>query len=157
MSFQSLRFYVKSVCRIVQLPIWNIGHYLREINIGEFRSWKKYVFVIFRDLNFVNMVNISLLKVQKFTRIKIQSLQNWFHVKSVWQKNPEISMLCCWVKDIKNPLIIFRESINKSINNQIILHQNTSISWKITTCKKSWRYKPVLLSQLPRANFAKAI
>ena len=103
MSFQSLRFYVKSVCRIVQLPIWNIGHYLREINIGEFRSWKKYVFVIFRDLNFVNMVNISLLKVQKFTRIKIQSLQNWFHVKSVWQKNPEISTLCSVsVTDSKN-------------------------------------------------------
>ena len=47
---------------------------LREINIGEPRSSKTPVFPVFEALNFVNLVNFSLQKTQKFLKIKIQGL-----------------------------------------------------------------------------------
>ena len=48
---------------------------LREIKIGESRNPKTAVFAIFEALDFVSLVNFSLQKVQKLTRIKIQSLK----------------------------------------------------------------------------------
>ena len=53
---------------------FSITQILREINFGEIRSAKTAVFAIFGTLNFVNLVNYSLQKVQKFLKIKIQSL-----------------------------------------------------------------------------------
>ena len=44
---------------------------LREINFGEYRNSKTTVFAIFRGVNFDNLLNFSLAKVQNF---KIQSL-----------------------------------------------------------------------------------
>ena len=47
---------------------------LREINFGECESSKTDVFAIFEALNFVDLQNFSLQKVQNFTRFKIHSL-----------------------------------------------------------------------------------
>ena len=44
---------------------------LREINFGEFRSFKIAVFVILGAQNFVVLLNFSLQKVQKFIKIQI--------------------------------------------------------------------------------------
>ena len=51
---------------------FSITQILREINFGEIRSAKTAGFAIFGTLN---LVNYSLQKVQKFMKIKIQSLQ----------------------------------------------------------------------------------
>jgi len=51
-----------------------LSQILREINFEECRSSKTAIFAILVPLNFVNLVNFSLLKVQKFIRLKIQSL-----------------------------------------------------------------------------------
>ena len=48
---------------------------LREIHFGESRSAKTAVFTIFGALNFVDLVNFSLQKVQKSIEFKIQSLR----------------------------------------------------------------------------------
>ena len=46
---------------------------LREINFGEFRSSKNANFDILGALNFVDLVDFSLQKVQKFIKVKVQS------------------------------------------------------------------------------------
>ena len=46
---------------------------LREINFGDSRSSKTAIFAILGAPNFVNLVNLSLQKVQKIIEIKIQS------------------------------------------------------------------------------------
>ena len=53
---------------------FSIAQILREINFGESRSSKTAVFAILGAVNFVDLVKFSLQKVQKFIRIKIQSL-----------------------------------------------------------------------------------
>ena len=52
--FLSLRFYVKSL-------------------LVEIRSAKNAVFAIFGALNYVNLVDFSFQKAQKFMKIKVQS------------------------------------------------------------------------------------
>ena len=47
---------------------------LREINFGESRSSKTAVFTGFGLLIFVHLVDFSLRKLQKFIKIKIQTL-----------------------------------------------------------------------------------
>ena len=54
--------------------IFSVIQIFREINFWESRSYKIAVFAIFGALNFVNLVIYSLQKVQKFLKIKIQSL-----------------------------------------------------------------------------------
>ena len=49
---------------------------LCEINFKECRSSITAVFAIFGALNFVDLVNFRLQKVQKFLKIKVQSLEN---------------------------------------------------------------------------------
>ena len=53
-----------TVCKFQDFSVIQI---LREINFGEFRSFKtaNAIFPFLGDLNFVNLVNFSLLKVQK--------------------------------------------------------------------------------------------
>ena len=53
---------------------FSITQILREINFRECRSCKTANFAILGALNFVNLVNFSPKKVQKFIIIKIQSL-----------------------------------------------------------------------------------
>jgi len=53
---------------------------LREINFGCFQKVKSC-----RLITAAEMVKIAVLR--------LQNNQNWFHVKSEWQKNPEISTL----------------------------------------------------------------
>ena len=53
---------------------FSIIQILREIKFGEYWSSKTAVFATFEALNFVDLVNFSLQKVQKFMKIKIQSL-----------------------------------------------------------------------------------
>ena len=47
---------------------------LREINFGDYGSAKTAVFAILGALNFANLVNCSLQKVQKYIKFQIQSL-----------------------------------------------------------------------------------
>ena len=47
---------------------------LREINFEESWSCKTAVFVILGALKMINLVNFNLQKVQKFIKLKIQSL-----------------------------------------------------------------------------------
>ena len=64
---------------LYQSTVWKfqdfcITEILREINFEDSRSAKSAVFAILGAVNFVYLVNFSLQKVQKFTKIKIQSL-----------------------------------------------------------------------------------
>ena len=86
----SLRFYVKSILRILC------------------RIAKTAIFAILRAVNFVQMVNFSLkkstkihknqnsepLNVVKWLILNFKTPKNWFHVKSEWYKNHEISTQC---------------------------------------------------------------
>ena len=59
--------------------VWIFQHFsviqnLREINFGESRSSKTAVFAIFGALNFLDLVDFNLQKVQKFMKIKNQSV-----------------------------------------------------------------------------------
>ena len=97
-----------TVCKFHDFSVTQI---LREINFWESRRSKNVVFAIYRVLNFVNLVNCSLSKSAKIHKIQnseppnvlkwqilhFQNPLNWFHVKSEWQKNPEISTL--WILD----------------------------------------------------------
>ena len=58
----------------VEVSRFAVTHILGEMNFGESRSSKTANLAIFWDLDFVTLVNISLQKVQKFIKIKIQSL-----------------------------------------------------------------------------------
>ena len=72
-------------------------HVSYEINFGESRSSKIAVLAIFGSLDLVLLVNFSLLKMQKFLTYLNSKPWNpwkWFHGKSEWQKNPQISTLC---------------------------------------------------------------
>ena len=53
---------------------FSVFQILREINFGESRNSKNAIFYHFRALNFADLVNISLQKVQKIINIKIQIL-----------------------------------------------------------------------------------
>ena len=50
------------MCKFLDISITQI---LREINLGEFRSSKSTVFAILRALDFVDLVNFSLQKVER--------------------------------------------------------------------------------------------
>jgi len=54
--------------------IFSITQILREINFWDSRSAKPVVFAISRAVKFVDLVEFSLQKVQKITKIKIQSV-----------------------------------------------------------------------------------
>ena len=48
---------------------------LLEINFWESRSSKTAIFAILGALNFVNLVNFSIQKLQKFIKIRIQNFK----------------------------------------------------------------------------------
>ena len=52
---------------------FSFAQILREINFGESRTSKTAVFAVFGALNFANLVNFNLQKVQKCIKIKVQS------------------------------------------------------------------------------------
>ena len=52
-----------------------ITHISREINFGDYRNAKTAFFANLGALNFANLVNCSLQKVQNIKKLKIQSLQ----------------------------------------------------------------------------------
>ena len=47
-----------------------------------------------KDFEALNFYTLKSLKFNKLTKVNAHILQNWFHVKSTWQKNPEIPTLC---------------------------------------------------------------
>ena len=53
---------------------FSITHFLREIKFGILEVLKIAVFAILGGLNFVNLANYGLQKVQKYDKFKIQSL-----------------------------------------------------------------------------------
>ena len=71
---ESLNFHTVPKLTIWKFQYFYITQILHEINFGEIRSAKIAVFAILGALNFVNLVNYSIQKVQKFLKIKIQSL-----------------------------------------------------------------------------------
>ena len=70
---------------------------LCEINLGWFQKVKICRFNNFggSEYWFWGKIHIwKCLKVPKIQLSKLQKYQNWFHVKSEWQKYPEISIMC---------------------------------------------------------------
>ena len=64
---------------VTNFTVWKFQDFsviqiLREIIFGEGRTFKSTVFAILGALNFVNLENLGLQKVQIFMEIKIQSL-----------------------------------------------------------------------------------
>ena len=53
---------------------FSVTQILREVKFWDSRGAETAVFIILRAVKIVNVVNLSLLKVQKFINIKIQSL-----------------------------------------------------------------------------------
>ena len=121
--FLSVRFYVKSITELGRslIGIFDCGYFtvlkvinfpvtliLREINSGWFQKVKNCRFnhfggfeLLFLDIfhtqkcqKFPKIQNSYLLKWSKWLFLGLYNDLNWFHVKSEWQKNPEISTLC---------------------------------------------------------------
>ena len=65
---------VGNTCTVWKFQDFSVIQILREINFRESRSSKITGFAIFGALNFVNLVTVSLQKVQKFIKVKIQGL-----------------------------------------------------------------------------------
>ena len=59
------------MCKFQDFPVIQI---LREINFRQTRSCKTAVFVIFKAVNYADLVNSNLQNMQKVTKIQIQSL-----------------------------------------------------------------------------------
>ena len=62
-------------CTVWKFQDFSVIQILREIDFGECKSSKSNVFRNLLALNFGNLVSFSLLKVQRFIKIKIHSLQ----------------------------------------------------------------------------------
>ena len=63
----------------MKISEFSVSQILCEINFGESRSIETGIIAILGALTFVNFVNISLQKVQKFIKIKIHSLSMCFN------------------------------------------------------------------------------
>ena len=82
---QLIRNRVFKICRVTNFnlevdTVWkfhdfSITKILREFNFGETRGSKNAILAILGALEFVNLVKITLQKVQKFIKIKIQGLK----------------------------------------------------------------------------------
>ena len=79
--FLSLRFYVKSISK------FKICHF------STFRASELWLFMSF--CTFLEQLNGKNSRFRNF-----QILQNWFHVKYDWQKNPELSTLCNFFNNV---------------------------------------------------------
>ena len=64
MQMLSLQMYW--TCTVWNFLDFSVTQILREINFGKSRSSKTAIFAILRALNFVNLEDSSLQKVQKF-------------------------------------------------------------------------------------------
>ena len=53
---------------------FSVTQILREIKFGESKVQRLHFFAILRALNFVELINFRLQKVQKWKKFKIQSL-----------------------------------------------------------------------------------
>ena len=65
---------MKKLAHSVEISRFYITEILREINFVDSRNTKTAVFANLGAVNFVHLVNFNLQKVQKFTKMKIQSL-----------------------------------------------------------------------------------
>ena len=64
----------QSLSTVWKFQDFSVTQILREINYGESRNSKTVIFVISGALNIINLVICRLQKVQKFIKVKIQSL-----------------------------------------------------------------------------------
>ena len=62
------------MCNLWKFQDFSTNQILREINFWESRSSKIVDFSILGALNFVILVHLSLQKVQKFTKSKLQTI-----------------------------------------------------------------------------------
>ena len=85
-----LWFYVKSILADLRRSKTAVLTILEALN---FDFWKKISH--FKSQNFPTFQNSELLKWSKLQILGLQNNQNWFHVKSKWQKNPANFQLGC--------------------------------------------------------------
>ena len=52
------------------------------------------IFMYFCTFDRLKFTKLTKFRTQKLVNTEVLELRNWFHVKSEWQKNPEISTLC---------------------------------------------------------------
>ena len=83
--------------------IWKFSKFsailiLREINFGWLQKVKNCRFNNFEGFEFWFLEKVHTRKCQKFQNVQNSELlqydQNWFHVKSKWQRYHKISTLC---------------------------------------------------------------
>ena len=87
--FLSLRFYVKSIFRDSKSAKSAI------LSQRDALNFDSYAFMQFWKAENYQINNIqSLWNCKKRQFLNFWVLQNWFHVKSQWQKNPDIYTLC---------------------------------------------------------------
>ena len=110
-------FFVKNAteCRWKSLK-FSITQILREIKIGEFWISRFQFFLFMNFCTFWKLKFPNLLKVRNTPVLELQEFQNWFHVKSKWQKNPEMSKITGFL-NLRN----FREMHWK------VMHENLNI------------------------------
>ena len=68
--------FCSELCKLLECTVWKFQDFsvtliFREINFEESRSCKTAICAIFGALNFVDLVNFSLQKVQKFMKMNI--------------------------------------------------------------------------------------
>ena len=106
---------------------------LREINIWDSRSAQFAILNRFRGSEFWFYEVLYFLKdwIRQMNKIQfytLEILQNWFHVQSEWQKNPEIDTLwvdvtdfCSWVSTLLNTQSVKQYSSPKNLDARNVL------------------------------------
>ena len=111
----SLNIEVTAIISFFQIVVYTVWKFkifsptqiLREINFSIVKSSKTAILTILEALNFDFRENSTFQSVENSQNALIQSFKNvemavfcglwnfpnWFHVKSEWQKNPDISTL----------------------------------------------------------------
>ena len=84
--FMSVRFYVKSILGI--LEVIDLPFYLAHLEALIFEML--WIFALYESWNLPNQQNSEPLKLQKWQFYNFSILQNWFQLKSEWQKTPDI-------------------------------------------------------------------
>ena len=85
MILLSFRFYVKSNLRIQEVQNLQFLHILM--------LWI-LIFMYFCTFDRLKFTKLTKFRTQKLVNTEVLELQNWFHVKSEWQKNLESTLWC---------------------------------------------------------------
>ena len=152
-------------CTVWKFQDFSVTQILREINFGQCKSSKTAVFAFFGTLNFVTLENFSLLKVQKFIKIKICKNDRFCTSRILnfdFTQNHEISTLCNYFTYFIDKLGLSYEFQNSKVaflnrkwtfwlvtfGNTVLEHGNVCIekfcplsSFLIANSSKWWQFK----------------